>query len=470
MLCGGMSALGRARRGLKLRLVSEQTCLAGIDYEMQELSSDDLVMGSGLCLWSPTVALHVLLNFSVEAALMCLDLLRLPSCAQNPHVGSSISVDKHYFKETTQAEIHMDSLSVRAHIFPHYVFVSVDSRWSEALLEPFLKFFFLLCRVNLLMVGGITSGIRASRFDTRFELLDFRQATRVNYLSLDVNHTVYCEPKLDPETIPKLEGVAPADAGGMGTFVAGSSPIAASPTPILPVESVSSFPALPSLLWDGVSEHDICSYCLWHEQRVEAASQQIVKLREKISQIDIFFYTARQACRQETTRTSMLEIELVQMRKAYAAPEREILELIDERDWLRRFLAHEAVSENSQKRQSKPIREATPRPEQATHKSFMEKLSKKSKPNYSLRSLMIYTILLRLSCNGHWLPLPPMGFWAVVEATTRTEMAGQAVIQRKAATGLAITPYKSPGQGLANLEIPRDPVASKEPEMEADKP
>ncbi|KAI5667380.1 hypothetical protein M9H77_17233 [Catharanthus roseus] len=50
--------------------------------------------GSGLCLWSPTVALHVLLNLSVEAALMCLDSLRLPSCARNPHIGSSISFVK----------------------------------------------------------------------------------------------------------------------------------------------------------------------------------------------------------------------------------------------------------------------------------------------------------------------------------------------------------------------------------------
>ncbi|KAI5682390.1 hypothetical protein M9H77_03618 [Catharanthus roseus] len=50
--------------------------------------------GSGLCPWSPTVALHVLLNLGVEAALMCLDSLRLRSCARNPHVGSSISFVK----------------------------------------------------------------------------------------------------------------------------------------------------------------------------------------------------------------------------------------------------------------------------------------------------------------------------------------------------------------------------------------
>ncbi|KAI5667810.1 hypothetical protein M9H77_17663 [Catharanthus roseus] len=62
-------------------------CLAGIDYEMPELFSDDLVMGSELCPWSPTVALHIHLNSGVEAVMMCLDSLRLPSYARTPHVG-----------------------------------------------------------------------------------------------------------------------------------------------------------------------------------------------------------------------------------------------------------------------------------------------------------------------------------------------------------------------------------------------
>ncbi|KAI5682351.1 hypothetical protein M9H77_03579 [Catharanthus roseus] len=41
-----------------------------------------------------------------------------------------------------------------------------------------------------------------------------------------------------------------------------------------------------------------------------------------------------------------------------------------------------------------------------------------------------------------------MGFAAAVEAATRTEMADQAVIQRKTAIGSATAPYKRPGQGL----------------------
>ncbi|KAI5666958.1 hypothetical protein M9H77_16811 [Catharanthus roseus] len=88
MLCGGTVAYA---------VVCNQAlvwCLAGIDYEIPELGSDGLVWGSGLCLWNPTVALHVLLNLGVEAALMCLDSLRLPSCTRNPHVGSSINFVK----------------------------------------------------------------------------------------------------------------------------------------------------------------------------------------------------------------------------------------------------------------------------------------------------------------------------------------------------------------------------------------
>ncbi|KAI5658522.1 hypothetical protein M9H77_27315 [Catharanthus roseus] len=62
-------------------------CLAGTDYEIPKLGSDDLVRGCGLCPWSPAVALHVLLNLGIEAMLMCLDLLRLPNCAENPHIA-----------------------------------------------------------------------------------------------------------------------------------------------------------------------------------------------------------------------------------------------------------------------------------------------------------------------------------------------------------------------------------------------
>ncbi|KAI5673061.1 hypothetical protein M9H77_13425 [Catharanthus roseus] len=188
------------------------------------------------------------------------------------------------------------------------------------------------------------------------------------------------EPTSNSEMMPKPEGVAPADAEGTGTSTAGGSPLSVSP---------------------------ICGYCLWREQQDKAASQQVVALREEISQMDALFYAARQTRRQETARATIPR-------------EREILELIDERDWLRQFIAQflgttrdsvdrarvelesrpgcsgsqcpkaenmsgsqspnhadEALSESSQNRQSKPMREATPRLEQATHKvieNFMIKM------------------------------------------------------------------------------------------------
>ncbi|KAI5656930.1 hypothetical protein M9H77_25723 [Catharanthus roseus] len=54
---------------------------------------------------------------------------------------------------------------------------------------------------------------------------------------------------------------------------------------------------------------------------------------------------------------------------------------------------------------------------------------------------------LRVELQRALAPLPPMGFAAAVEAATRTEMADQAVIQRKTAIGSATAPYKRPGQG-----------------------
>ncbi|KAI5676177.1 hypothetical protein M9H77_07127 [Catharanthus roseus] len=54
---------------------------------------------------------------------------------------------------------------------------------------------------------------------------------------------------------------------------------------------------------------------------------------------------------------------------------------------------------------------------------------------------------LRVELQRALAPLPPMGFVAAIEAATWTEMADQAVIQRKIAIGSAATPYKRLGQG-----------------------
>ncbi|KAI5677214.1 hypothetical protein M9H77_08164 [Catharanthus roseus] len=106
MLYGGLAALWRARRGLKL--VGLRADLVGAPRICS------LVWPVIWRVWFPTVTLHVLLNSGVEAALMCHDLLRLPSCARTPHVGSSIKITKAY--------TYVDSLSIRAHVFLYHVF------------------------------------------------------------------------------------------------------------------------------------------------------------------------------------------------------------------------------------------------------------------------------------------------------------------------------------------------------------
>ncbi|KAI5658143.1 hypothetical protein M9H77_26936 [Catharanthus roseus] len=113
----GRFALWRARRGLKLSL-----CLVGIDYEMPEFDSDDLVVGSGPCPSNSTVALCVSLHSVVEAVLMCLDLLRLPSCVRNPYV------------EITKT--HTCRLTECSHSrFPYHVFSSDELRIDRGMIS-----------------------------------------------------------------------------------------------------------------------------------------------------------------------------------------------------------------------------------------------------------------------------------------------------------------------------------------------
>ncbi|KAI5648809.1 hypothetical protein M9H77_34814 [Catharanthus roseus] len=371
-------------------------CLAGIDYEMLELGSDDLVLGFGLCPWSPDT-LHVLLKLGLEAALMCLDSLRLPNCARNPRVGSSISGIKYrkVYRYPTQPQFTYriatsSSYSLREIVLEREPILVIDFSDSESIEGP--------------VATGI--GLGASIEEDPSEL------------------------KSDSKMMPKPERMAPADTGGMGTFVAGTLPIATSPTPIPLVKSVSSFPASLSLLQDGVREHDICGYCFWREQQA-----------------------------------AMLEMELVQMQEVHAAREREILELIHERDWLRQFLAQllsttrDSVDRACAELESRPGCSGSQR-----HQADI----------YQLRGLLVLDLSGSLeTCQVHDLiirtrlylkvfktdslnpvelqralaPFPPMRFAAAVEAATRTEIVDQVVIQRKTVTGSAATPYKCPGQG-----------------------
>ncbi|KAI5662192.1 hypothetical protein M9H77_21515 [Catharanthus roseus] len=160
------------------------------------------------------------------------------------------------------------------------------------------------------------------------------------------------EPTSDSEMTPEPEQGTPAVTGSMGTSVANTMLAAASPTPIPPVASVSSFPA--SLLRGGVREYDICGYCLWREQRAEVASQQWIEHMMSWSLVQEVLVAS-------VLRRSRCWIEYRNM-SGSQSPNR----------------TDEVMSENSQNRQSEPTREATPRPEQAIHKvieNFMIKMT-----------------------------------------------------------------------------------------------
>ncbi|KAI5675514.1 hypothetical protein M9H77_06464 [Catharanthus roseus] len=79
---------------------------------------------------------------STEAALMCLDSLKLPSCARNPHASSSISFVKIISSKRSGAQQatevlgqeFFDQISLEGHMFMFYLFR----------LEPSVKFLFML--------------------------------------------------------------------------------------------------------------------------------------------------------------------------------------------------------------------------------------------------------------------------------------------------------------------------------------
>ncbi|KAI5671299.1 hypothetical protein M9H77_11663 [Catharanthus roseus] len=247
-------------------------------------------------------------------------------------------------------------------------------------------------------------------------------------------------PHQTQEMTPEPERVAPAVTGDMGKFVANSLPVAASPTPIPPVESVCSFPALPSLLRGGVREHKICGYCLrFVAQFLGTTRDSMDRARDKLG--------SWPGC-------SSSQCPQAENMSGSQSPNH----------------ADEAVSESSQNRQSKPMRDATPRPEQATHKiieNFMVKIielletSMATRRNERVPATGADEALERflkfrppefyreveVELQRALALLPPMGFTAAVEAATRTEMADQAIIERKIAIGSTAAPYKRPGQG-----------------------
>ncbi|KAI5661693.1 hypothetical protein M9H77_21016 [Catharanthus roseus] len=115
MLCDRVGCLVECQEGLETKVgPMADLCLAGINYEMPKPDSDDLVLGSKLCSWNPTVVLHVFLNLGIKATLMCLDSLRLSSCARNPHTRAGCKNDHKMFLESRvslfSAEGYADTL------------------------------------------------------------------------------------------------------------------------------------------------------------------------------------------------------------------------------------------------------------------------------------------------------------------------------------------------------------------------
>ncbi|KAI5681809.1 hypothetical protein M9H77_03037 [Catharanthus roseus] len=104
-------------------LKSSEDCTEGLETkvglraDLVELLFDNLIMGSRLCAWSPTVELYVLLNSGVEAALMCLDSLRHPSCVQIHHIGSSVGSTVAHAVEVLGMEFLDQIFSRRACVF-----------------------------------------------------------------------------------------------------------------------------------------------------------------------------------------------------------------------------------------------------------------------------------------------------------------------------------------------------------------
>lgn len=157
----------RARRGLKLRLVTrsgligalrslawselkqgrywnqvlEIGCFVDIYYGMPKLVFITSWRVQDFSSLSPTSGFHIILELRLEIALMCLNLLRFPSCARTTHMSLcsySFKMDTEihsldflwtvyencitYFWKTCKTHIHVDSLSFLAHAHLYYMF------------------------------------------------------------------------------------------------------------------------------------------------------------------------------------------------------------------------------------------------------------------------------------------------------------------------------------------------------------
>ncbi|KAI5681606.1 hypothetical protein M9H77_02834 [Catharanthus roseus] len=200
----------------------------------------------------------------VEAALICLDSFRLPSYALNPHISSEQSGAQQATEVLGQE--FLDQMTHPSHRWTYRESILVDesSRTTSSSSSSYSLREIVPEREPIPVIDlSDDESVEGLEIAPVAPGIGFRTSIKEDP----------SEPTSNSEMTPEPERVAPAATGDIGTFVADSLPVAASPTSIPPVESAYSFPALPSLLRGGVREHDICGYCLWREQRVEAAGQ-----------------------------------------------------------------------------------------------------------------------------------------------------------------------------------------------------
>ncbi|KAI5673593.1 hypothetical protein M9H77_13957 [Catharanthus roseus] len=213
---------------------------------------------------------------------MCLDSLRLPSCVRNPHFSSERSGAQQATEVLGQE--FLDQISLEGNMFMFYLF-----RLKPSMAHPSHRWRY---REGTLVDEPCRTTSSSSSSYSLSEIVPEREPILMIDLSDDESvegpemapvspgtglgtsiGEDLSEPTSDSEMMPEPEGVAPANAEGPSTFTTGGFPLSVSP---------------------------ICGYCLWREQRAEAASQQVVALREEISRMDVLFYAARQARRQES--------------------------------------------------------------------------------------------------------------------------------------------------------------------------
>ncbi|KAI5682846.1 hypothetical protein M9H77_04074 [Catharanthus roseus] len=193
-------------------------CSAGIDYKMLELGSNDLVLGSELCPWSPTVALHVLLNLGIEVALMCLDSLRLSNCAPNPYISSGWLGSQQATKVLGQE--FLEQISPEGHMVVFYC--GTYDLVPRGIQIPYSAAVDLVVGLGVLgtLVEGPSRTTSSSSYSLREIVLE-REPVPMIDLS-DKEDPSEAESESDAETMPESEGVALADAKGTDTFTAGS--------------------------------------------------------------------------------------------------------------------------------------------------------------------------------------------------------------------------------------------------------